>query len=338
MDNCKLKIGKAELPLGLILAPMAGFTDRAMRLVCHECGAEYSVTEMVSAKAVIYGDKKTFRLARIGSDEGNVAIQLFGNDPEIMARAAAIMSEWEGDGDSSRPVAIDVNMGCPVPKVFGNGEGSALMRDPSLIERIVRAVKSATPLPCTVKLRAGIDSEHKNAVECALRAESGGADAVAIHGRTRKEMYSGRADREIIRKVKESLHIPVIANGDVTSAEEALAMLRDTGADGLMVGRGAIGNPFLFREITSGLLRESYTPPTPDERRRVALRQLEIAIADKGEGVAVRESRKQIAQYVRTFRGAAKIRAAINRAESFDEVKEAMLLAEAYAEEDGDSQ
>ena len=323
--SCKiLKIGNTVIPHGLILAPMAGFTDRAMRLVCKEQGAEYSVTEMVSAKAVTYNDRKTELIARIGEDEGCVALQLFGSEPDVMARAAEKMAG--GVAGYSAPVAIDINMGCPVPKVFGNGEGSALMKSPELIEKIVRQVKSATDIPTTVKLRAGIDDTSKNAVECALAAERGGADAVCIHGRTRKQLYAGRADREIIKNVKRALQIPVIANGDITSYAEALDMLSVTGADGLMIGRGAIGNPFLFSEIISGLDGAEYTPPSMEQRISVALRQLSYAIADKGEGVAVRESRKQIALYFKTFRGAAAMRAGINRAESFDEVRAALSL------------
>lgn len=323
--SCKgLKIGNITLPHGLMLAPMAGFTDRAMRLVCKEYGAEYTVTEMVSAKAVTYNDKKTELIARIGEDEGPVALQLFGSEPDVMARAAERM--YRGILGFAAPVAIDINMGCPVPKVYGNGEGSALMRSPELIERIVREVKRSTPLPCTVKLRAGIDDTSKNAVECAQAAEAGGADAVCIHGRTRKQMYAGRADREIIKNVKCALQIPVIANGDITSYAEALDMLSVTGADGLMIGRGAIGNPFLFSEIIAGLEGEEYTPPCMEEKIAASLRQLSYAILDKGEGVAVRESRKQIALYFKTFRGAAAMRAGINRAESFDEVRAALSL------------
>ena len=325
-----MRIGNITLPYGLALAPMAGFTDRAMRLICREMGAEYSVTEMVSAKAVTFGDKKTFKLAGIHSDEGQVAVQIFGSEPHIMAEAARIIAE--GGYGGVTPAAIDINMGCPVPKVFGNGEGSALMRDPRLIESIVSAVKSSVTLPVTVKLRTGIDDSSINAVECAIAAEGGGADAICIHGRTRKQMYSGRADREIIKKVKNSLQVPLFANGDITSADEAVDMLSTTGADGLMIGRGAIGNPFIFREILARLKGEDYSPPKVEERCAAALRQLSLAIEDKGESVAVRESRKQIALYIKTFRGAAAIRAKINRAETFGEVKAALEEAPALAE------
>ena len=330
MNKSKLKIGSVELPYGVMLAPMAGFTDRAMRLICREHGAEYTVTEMVSAKAVTYGDKKTFNLAKIGVDEGPVAIQIFGREPDVMARAAEIMSEAR-EGYAA-PVAIDINMGCPVNKVYSNGEGSALMKSPELIEKIVLAVKGVTNLPCTVKMRVGIDESTINAVDCALAAESGGADAIAVHGRTKKQMYSGRADREIIKIVKQSLQIPLIANGDVTSADEALDMFSVTGADGIMIGRGAIGNPFLFEEVLARLKGEEYSPPTIEQRCEAALRQLSLAISDKGEGVAVKDSRKQIALYISSFRGAAAIRARINRAESYGEVREALLDAALHEE------
>ena len=192
-----MKIGSVNIKNGLILAPMAGFTDRAMRLVCHMAGAEYSVTEMVSAKAVYYGDRKTHALARIMADEGPAAVQIFGSEPDVMAHAAEVLMRGEAGGVP--PVAIDINMGCPVKKVYSNGEGSALMKSPELIYKIVRAVSGAVDIPCTVKIRAGVDAAHKNAVECALAAEDAGACAVAVHGRTREEMYSGRVDTGIIK-------------------------------------------------------------------------------------------------------------------------------------------
>ena len=320
-----MNIGKTELKSGLILAPMAGFSDRAMRLVCQKYGAEYTVTEMVSAKAVTFGDKKTSQIARIGEDEGPVALQLFGSEPDVMAKATEMMAG--GVAGFVPPVAIDINMGCPVNKIFSNGEGSALMRDPELIYRIVKATVGATDLPVTVKLRAGIDREHINAIECARAAEEGGATAIALHGRTRAELYSGRANREIIADVKKSLHIPLIANGDITSADEALDMLRVTSADALMIGRGAIGNPFLFAEIGAALAGEPYTPPTVEERVDCALTELRYAIADKGERVAITEARGRIALYIRSFRGAAQIRARVNRAYTYDEVASALSLA-----------
>lgn len=308
-----------------MLAPMAGFSDRAMRTLCHRYGAEYTVTEMVSAKAITFGDKKTSRLAAIGEEEGAVALQLFGSEPDTLAKAAEQMSG--GVLNFAPPVAIDINMGCPVKKIFTNGEGSSLMRDPELIYRIVKATVGATDLPVTVKLRLGIDKEHINALECALAAEFAGASAVALHGRTRAELYSGRADRTAIANVKKGLHIPLIANGDITSAKEALDMLSITGADGLMVGRGAIGNPFIFSEILAALRGESYTPPTVAERVECALTELRLAIDDKGEQAAVHEARGRIALYIRSFRGAAQIRAGVNRAHTYQEVEAALSLA-----------
>ena len=336
-----MKIGNIGLTHGLMLAPMAGYTDRAMRLVCREMGAEYTVTEMVSAKAVVYRDKKTYSLARIFSDEGPVAIQLFGSEADIMAEAAAILSEpcpkelfpsekelcEVSNRSLSAPVAIDINMGCPVKKIFSNGEGSALMREPEKIEKIVSAVCRKTSLPVTVKIRAGVDGDHINAVECAKRAEAGGASMVCIHGRTTKQMYGGSADRSIIEKVKKSLQIPLVANGDITSSEAALSMISDTGADGIAIGRGAVGNPFIFSEIIAALENKSYSPPTIEEKIAIALRQLELAVIDKGEAYAIPEARKQIALYLRSFHNAAKIRADINLSQTFEDVKRALLSA-----------
>lgn len=323
-----IKIGRTQLKHGLFLAPMAGFTDRAMRCISSELGAEWCVTEMVSAKAVTFGDKKTFSLARIQGDEGNVSLQIFGNEPSVMAKAAEILARGYGDGAYIPPLAIDINMGCPVNKVFGNGEGSALMRDPELIYTIVREVSSAIDIPTTVKIRSGIDRDHINAVECALAAEAAGAALVTVHGRTRAQLYGGTADREIIRNVKSTLHIPVIANGDITDSESAVAMLRETGADGIMIGRGAIGNPFIFSEITAHLDKKEYTAPSLNKRIETALRQLCIAIDDKGELYAVHEARKQIALYFKGFRGCAALRAKINTASTLAEVEAALSILE----------
>ena len=323
-----MNIGPTSLKHGLILAPMAGFTDRAMRLVCHEWGAEYTVTEMVSAKAVVFNDEKTFRLARIREDEGACALQIFGNDPEVMARAAKILES--GVKGFVKPAAIDINMGCPVHKIYSNGEGSALMKSPRLIEDIVRAVKDAVTIPVTVKMRLGIDRNNINVIECAAAAERGGAAAIAIHGRTKSEMYSGTADLFAIRNVKNSLHIPVIANGDITDGESALRALDITGADGLMIGRGAVGNPFIFEEIRAAIEGRPFTPPTLRDRIEVAIHQLTVATEDKGEAIAIPEARKQSALYLRGFRGAAALRAEINRATRLSEV--ARILRSAVQE------
>ena len=319
-----IRLNEIELKHGLCLAPMAGYSDRAMRLVCHKYGAEYSVTEMVSAKAVVYGDHKTHALARIMPDEGHVSLQIFGSEPEIMAQAAHILSNPK---EGVRPVAIDINMGCPVNKIFSNGEGSALMKNPELIFRITKAVSESTDIPTTVKIRAGINKNSINAVECALAAEEGGASLICIHGRTREQMYGGLADREIIRNVKSALHIPLIANGDIIDGESAVAMLRDTNADGIAIGRGAVGNPFIFREIISAIEGIEFVEPTLEERIDTALLQLRTAIEKKGERIAIPEARKQIALYLRSFRGAARIRAEINRSLTYSDVEIALKSA-----------
>ena len=319
-----MKLGKENFRHGLFLAPMAGYTDRAMRLVCHKYGMEHSVSEMVSAKAVSFGDKKTYALARIMPDEGPVSIQIFGSEPEIMAEAAYKLSN---PTEGVRPVAIDINMGCPVHKIFSNGEGSALMKNPELIEKITRAVSGAIDIPTTVKIRSGINSGSINAIECALAAEEGGASMLCIHGRTREQMYGGLADREIIKNVKSSLQISLIANGDIVDAASALTMIRETGADGIAIGRGAVGNPFIFAEITAALEGREFVEPTTEERVETALLQLRTAIEEKGERMAIPEARKQIALYLRSFRGAARIRAEINRALTYDEVANALRLA-----------
>ena len=320
-----MRIGNTELKYGVMLAPMAGYTDRGMRLVCHKYGAEYSVTEMVSAKAVCFGDKKTHALARIMDDEGACAVQIFGSEPDVMARAAEKLSQGEPGGVS--PIAIDINMGCPVHKIFSNGEGSALMRSPDLIYKIVKAVSKAISIPCTVKMRAGVDSSSVNAVECAIAAQEAGASFIAVHGRTRVEMYSGEANMQIIKDVKNSLQIPVVANGDICTGEEAVRVLRETGADSIMVGRAAIGNPFVFSEIIAALSNAAYAAPTLAERIETALLQLRAAVAEKGEVIAVKEARKQVALYLRSFRGAAQIRAEINRAETYRDVELALRAA-----------
>lgn len=319
-----MKIGNIKLRHGLALAPMAGFTDRAMRRVCRDFGAEYSTTEMVSAKAVVYNDKKTFSLARILADEGEVAIQIFGSEPDIIAEAAARLAHPK---EGVAPVAIDINMGCPVNKIFSNGEGSALMRSPDLIYRITERVRASVDIPVTVKLRAGVDKDSVNAVTCALAAEAGGASMICVHGRTRAQMYGGTVDKEIIKNVKSSVKIPVVANGDIIGAREAVDMLSYTGADGIAIGRGAIGNPFIFSEILGELSGDVPPEPTLEQRAETALLQLRLAIEDKGEARAVPEARKQIALYLRHFHGAAGLRAAINKATSYSEVERILRAA-----------
>ena len=308
----------------LWLAPMAGYTDIAMRRICHRMGAEATVSEMISAKAVTYRDKKTVALGRIAPDEGVVFLQIFGKEPEVMAEAAAMLAEGYC---GSVPAGIDINMGCPVPKIAGNGEGSALMRDPALCERIVSAVRAAMPpdMPLTAKIRIGWDDAHKNAATVAAAVEAGGASALFVHGRTRNAMYAGKADWEAIAAVRASVGIPVIGNGDVTSGEIAAARLSESGCYGLMIGRGAVGNPFLFREIAAALSGEPIpAPPTAAERIAAAMAHLDEAILEKGEDIAVRECRKQIAAYTAGMQGAAAVRAAVNAAESRDAVAAAL--------------
>ena len=309
----------------LWLAPMAGYTDIAMRRICRRMGAEATVSEMISAKAVTYRDKKTVALGRIAPDEGVVFLQIFGKEPEVMAEAAAMLAEGYC---GTVPAGIDINMGCPVPKIAGNGEGSALMKDPALCERIVSAVRAALPkgMPLTAKIRIGWDDAHKNATLVAAAVESGGADALFVHGRTRTAMYAGCADWEAIRAVRESVKIPVIGNGDITSGEIAAARLAESGCYGLMVGRGAVGNPFLFGEIAAALRGDALPPPpTWEARIAAAIAHLDEAIAEKGEDIAVRECRKQIAAYTAGMIGAASVRAAVNAATTREGVVRALV-------------
>jgi len=282
---------------------MAGVTDAATRRVCARFGAAYTVTEMVSARAVEFGDKKTLALASVEQDIGPVFIQIFGDDAASMASAA---KKLEG----LRPAGFDINMGCPVPKVAGNGAGSALMKEPEKCAQIVRAVKESVGLPVTVKMRAGWDGSHKNAVEVAKLCEQAGADALCVHGRTREEMYRGHADWDIIRQVKEAVKIPVIGNGDVVGAQSARNMLMETGCDMVLVGRGALGNPWVFREINA-YLTDSCTiiPPPGIAERLVTVRRHMGLMADlKGEGRAMREARKHVGWYLHGLRGAAEFR------------------------------
>ena len=310
-----LCLGNIKLKYGLFLAPLAGYTDMAMRTVCRAHGAEMTVSEMVSARALCYGDKKTPALARILEDELPAAVQIFGSEPEFMAEGARIVARGMEGGVA--PSCIDINMGCPVKKIVSAGDGSAIMKTPSLAYDIVKAVVGAVSLPVTVKIRAGWDEEHKNAVEVALAVEEAGASLVAVHGRTRNQMYSGKASLDIIANVKDALHIPVVGNGDIVTAEDAVRMKRETGCDGLMIGRGAVGNPFIFTEIRAAMDGEAYLPPTARERMEAALWQLRLAIEEKGEREAVLSSRKQFADFAAGLRGASSLRATVHRAESY---------------------
>ncbi len=324
-----IQIGKYNLRHGLFLAPLAGVSDRAFREVCRRAGAEYTVSEMVSAKALCYEQRskkilRTAPLASVYESEMPMAIQLFGSEPDFFAEAAKMitMCNYRGCLSDTPPAAIDINMGCPVHKIVSNGEGSALMKNPRLAADIVSAVKKAVNIPVTVKIRAGWDAQSINAAEMAKALEAAGADLIAVHGRTREQMYAPSADYGIIRLVKESVSVPVVGNGDVYTAEDALRMLRETGCDGVMLARGALGNPFLFTELIAKLEKRSYTPPTLHERFETALWQVERMIEEKGERIAVAEARKHLSWYIKGVPGAAGARVAINAAASFDELRE----------------
>lgn len=308
-----MKIGNLNFRNGLFLAPLAGVTDHPFRRLCVRCGAEYVTTEMISAKAIRYGDLKTWRLGRIYDDERPAAVQLFGSEPEIMAYAA---SECER---RLSPASVDINMGCPMPKIYNNGDGSALMKNPALCGELVAAVKSAVSVPVTVKIRAGIDAEHINAVDVALECEKNGADCVYVHGRTREQLYSGSSEPTVIAAVKAALKIPVVANGDVTDAASATALLEKTGADGVMVARGAMGNPWIFSEIAAALEHRPYTPPTADERLSLIKEHIAVHIAEKGER-ALPELRKHLSWYIHGLPGSAAARAEINKATTGQEL------------------
>ena len=315
----KFKIGDTLLDNNVFLAPMAGVTDLPFRLLCREQGAGMSVTEMVSAKAILYKNKNTKELLAVDRAEGPVSVQLFGSDPEIMAAIAAQIE----DGPY---VAIDVNMGCPVPKIVNNHEGSALMKDPAQAEKVLTAMVKAVKKPVTVKFRKGFNDRNINAVEFAKMAESCGVAAVAVHGRTREQYYSGKADWDIIRQVKEAVSIPVIGNGDVTSPQKAEELVKQTGCDGIMIARGAQGNPWIFSEMITyeetGTLPER---PGKEEVRDMMLRHARLQLKYKGEFIGIREMRKHVAWYTKGLKGSAKLREEINRVESYQELEELLF-------------
>ena len=326
-------IGEVKLRYGLMLAPLAGVSDHAFRRVCREMGAEYTVSEMVSAKSLCYEKKshravvgersKTAPLATVYEDDVPMAVQLFGCEPEFMAEAAAMIEEgnYAGCHSAAKPAAIDINMGCPVHKIVSNGEGSALLRSIPLAGRVVRAVCEAVKLPVTVKIRIGFDADHICAVEMARELEASGASAICVHGRTREQMYRPGVNLEAIAAVKEALHIPVIGNGDIMSAEDAMTMWRVTGCDGLMIARGAMGNPWLFAEIIAKLQGRPFEKPTLSERVDTALSQMEQMIAEKGERVGFAEAKKQMAWYIHGVMGAAEARGRIMSASAPSEIE-----------------
>lgn len=310
-----LKIGGVEIENPFILAPMAGVTDRPFRMLCKEQGCGLMYTEMVSAKAILYKNRNTKILMEVGKDEGPVALQLFGSDPEILSEVAA-------QAEDGSYAWIDLNMGCPVPKVVNNGEGSALMKNPRLVERILTAMVRKVKKPVTIKIRKGFDDSSVNAEEIARIAESCGAAAVAVHGRTREQFYSGKADWEIIRQVKEAVKIPVFGNGDVFTARDGVRMMEETGCDGVMVARGAKGNPWIF----SGLLHYLHTgdemeKPSADEIREEILRHMKLQVEYQGEYLGIREMRKHVAWYTSGLPRSAALRNEINQAESYEELQ-----------------
>lgn len=297
-----MKIGNVEINSKLALAPLAGITDMAFRQVCRSFGAGYAETEMVSAKALSFNDKKSHELMELSPDEHPCAIQIFGNEPDVMANAAEIAVEKRAD-------IVDINMGCPAPKIANNGSGSALMKTPELCGEIVKAVKKAVHIPVTVKIRKGFDEDSITAVEVAQICEANGADAVIVHGRTRMQYYSGQCDLDIIKRVKNSVKIPVIGNGDVKDIKSAEKMLNYTGCDGLMVARAALGNPWIFKALSEYFEKGIITDELgPIEKLNIMKEHIELVCKYKGEKMGMLQSRKQIAWYLKGFKGAAGFR------------------------------
>ncbi|MBS4979158.1 MAG: tRNA dihydrouridine synthase DusB [Clostridiales bacterium] len=311
----KWKIGDVEIDNPFVLAPMAGVTDLPFRKLCKEQGAGLICMEMVSAKAISFHNKNTEALMEIDKCENPVSMQLFGSEPELMARVAAEIEERPFD-------ILDINMGCPVPKVVNNGEGSALLKNPELIVKIVKSVSSAIKKPLTVKVRIGFENEPVDIVDIAKRVEDAGAAAIAVHGRTRQQYYSGTADWDAIRRVKEAVSIPVIGNGDVDSPEKAEALIKETGCDGVMIGRAVRGNPWLFRELNHYFeTGEKLSRPSVEEVREMILRHARMQIDLKGEFTGIREMRKHVAWYTAGMRHSAALRRETNLVSSYEELE-----------------
>ena len=310
-----MKIGNVEIKGNAALAPMAGVADRAFREICTDFVASYVVTEMVSSKGISYNSEKSAQLMVVENSPCPAAVQLFGDEPDTVAYAAKFALQYSPD-------IIDINMGCPAPKISGNGSGCALMKNPKLCGEIVSAVKKAVDIPVTVKIRKGWDNDSVNALEVAKYCEDNGADALTIHGRTREQFYSGTADWDIIAEVKSALSIPVIGNGDIVDAKSAAAMYEQTNCDYIMVGRGALGNPWIFRQINAWFDRDTFiVPPSIDERLSVMYRHIRLACEYKGERIGIREARKHIAWYLKGFHGAAAFRGEAGRVNTLEDVE-----------------
>lgn len=303
----KLKIGNVELNNNIILAPMAGVTDLSFRKICKDCGAGLVETEMVSSKAIYYNDEKTLKMINTDGEKRPVSMQIFGNEPDIMAEAAKFLQD--------KADIIDINMGCPAPKVVKNGDGSKLLLDLDLVGEIVSRVVSVSKVPVTVKIRKGWDDEHIVAVEAAKVIEKAGASAITVHGRTRTQFYTGIADWNIIKEVKEAVSIPVIGNGDIVSGKTAEKVFETTGVDGIMIGRATLGNPWIFNEVISYLNGDFYAGPTKQEVLDTIIRHYEMLAEEKGEYTAVREMRKHIAWYIKGMKDASVMRNEINQFE-----------------------